>query len=85
MKDYSRLKEHCYQTLKLPTSPKTTAEHLMVLELIEYYEEHEAVLDKIRAEIKNHWHLKKYPSSPFACGLRQAIEIIDKYRAESEE
>jgi hypothetical protein len=41
------------------------------------------VLDKIRAEIENDWQLKKYPSSPFSCGLRQAIEIIDKYRAES--
>ena len=37
-------------------------------------------LDKIRAEIENDWQLKKYPSSPFSCGLRRAIEIIDKYR-----
>lgn len=44
-----------------------------------------AVLDKIRAEIENDWQLKKYPSSPFACGLRRAIEIIDKYKAEGEE
>ena len=43
------------------------------------------VLDKIRAEIENDWQLKKYPSSPFSCGLRRAIEIIDKYKAESEE
>ena len=41
-------------------------------------------LDKIRAEIENDWQLKKYPSSPFSCGLRRAIEIIDKYKAESE-
>lgn len=40
------------------------------------------VLDKIRAEIENDWQLKKYPSSPFSCGLRRAIEIIDKYKAE---
>ena len=40
---------------------------------------------KIRAEIENDWQLKKYPSSPFSCGLRRAIEIIDKYKAESEE
>lgn len=38
------------------------------------------VLDKIRAEIENDWQLKKYPSSPFSCGLRRAIEIIDKYK-----
>ena len=43
------------------------------------------VLDKIRAEIENDWQLKKYPSSPFSCGLRRALEIIDKYKVESEE
>ena len=42
------------------------------------------VLDKVRAEIENDWQLKKYPSSPFSCGLRRAIEIIDKYKGESE-
>ena len=42
-------------------------------------------LDKIKAEIENDWQLKQYPSSPFSCGLRRAIEIIDKYKAESEE
>ena len=43
------------------------------------------VLDKIRTEIENDWQLKKYPSSPFSCGLRRAIEIIDKYRNEVSE
>jgi hypothetical protein len=43
------------------------------------------VLDKIKAEIENDWQLKKYPSSPFSCGLRRAIEIIDKYRNEVSE
>lgn len=43
------------------------------------------VLDKIRAEIESDWQLKKYPSSPFSCGLKRAIEIIDKYKAESED
>lgn len=42
------------------------------------------ILDKIRDEIENDWQLKKYPSSPFSCGLRRALEIIDKYKAESE-
>ena len=37
-------------------------------------------LDEIKAEIENDWQLKKYPSSPFSCGLRRAIEIIDKYK-----
>lgn len=45
----------------------------------------EDVLDKIRAEIKNDCLLKKYPSSPFSCGLRLAMGIIDKYKAESED
>jgi hypothetical protein len=44
--------------------------------------EQEDILDKIRAEIKNDWQLKKFPCSPFSCGLRQAIVIIDKYREE---
>lgn len=44
--------------------------------------EQEDILDKIKAEIKNDWQLKKFPCSPFSCGLRQAIVIIDKYREE---
>lgn len=47
--------------------------------------EQEPVIDKIRAEIENDWQLKKYPSSPFSCGLRRAIEIIDEYKGESED
>ena len=46
-------------------------------------EDTQSLLDKIRTEIENDWQLKKYPSSPFSCGLRRAIEIIDKYRGES--
>ena len=42
--------------------------------------DNEKVLDKIRAEILNDWQIKKFPSSPFSCGLRYAVEIIDKYR-----
>lgn len=44
------------------------------------------VLSKIRAEIENDWQLKEFPSSsPFSCGLRRAIEIIDKYMKEIED
>ena len=43
------------------------------------------VIDEIRSEIENDWQLKEYPSSPFSCGLRRAIEIIDKHETESEE
>ena len=37
------------------------------------------ILDKIRAEIENDWQLKREPSAPFCCGLRKALEIIDKH------
>lgn len=47
-------------------------------------EERDELLDKIRAEIENDWQLKKYPSSPFSCGLRRAIEIIDRYTKDGE-
>lgn len=42
------------------------------------------VLDKIIDEIRNDWQLNKYPASPFSCGLRRAMYIIDKYKEESE-
>ena len=42
-------------------------------------------LEQIKAEIKDDWQLKKYPSSPFSCGLKRTIEIIDKCIEESEE
>lgn len=42
--------------------------------------EYESMLKQIRAEIENDWQLKNFPASPFSCGLRYAIEIIDKYR-----
>ena len=48
-------------------------------------EERDELLDKIRAEMENDWQLKKYPNSPFSCGLRRAIEIIDKYKSERSE
>lgn len=36
-------------------------------------------LNSIKEEIENDWQLKTYPSSPFSCGLRLALEIINKY------
>ena len=41
-------------------------------------------LNKIRAEIENDWQFKQFPRSPWSCGLRRALEIIDKYREVSE-
>lgn len=49
---------------------------------IEVLKSEESILDKIRAEIINDWQIKKFPNSPFSCGLRYAVEIIDKYRGE---
>lgn len=45
--------------------------------------EREDILDKIRAEIEAEY--KDETEHPCGQGLRRAIEIIDKYKAESEE
>lgn len=42
------------------------------------------VLDKIRAEIKQTADVEQKYDEKWAIGLRYAIEIIDKHRAESE-
>ena len=39
----------------------------------------------VKAEIENDWMFKKYPSAPYTCGLRDALEIIDKHLKEVEE
>ena len=44
--------------------------------------EQEPILDKIRAEIEQEY--KNEFEHPYGQGLRRAIEIIDKYKAESE-
>lgn len=41
-----------------------------------------AVLDKIRAEIEQEY--KDESEHPYGQGLRRALQIIDKYKAESE-
>lgn len=67
---------------------KCADEHMQLAEWLKDYKrllEQEPMLGKIRVEIENDWQLKKYPSSPFSCGLRRAIEIIDKYKTASEE
>lgn len=52
---------------------------------------HEAIyngtsLDDVKAEIKNDWQLKEFPSSPFSCGLKRTLDILDNIgKAESEE
>lgn len=90
MKDYSQLKEHCYRVLKLPTSPRTTAKHLMVLELIDYYEEHESALDKIKAEIEQEYNRLSATRADETLelgeclGLKKSLKIISKYKSKSE-
>ena len=41
------------------------------------------VLDRIRAEIEQEYKVES--EHPYGQGLRRALEIIDKYRAESED
>ena len=54
-------------------------------EVVKAYNDGQAyILDKIRAEIENDWQFKQFPRSPWSCGLRRAIEIIDKYRGDTE-
>lgn len=36
-------------------------------------------IEDIKAEIKNDWQLKCMPSSPFSCGMRKTLEIIDRH------
>ena len=65
-----------------------SAEHVPIIKLGAFLDGYEMgltdVLDKIKTEIENDWQLNKFPSSPFSCGLRCAIEIIDKYKSENE-
>lgn len=50
--------------------------------LIGHWIHTDELLDKIRDDIENDWQLEIYPNSPYSCGLRRAIEVIDKYKAE---
>lgn len=44
--------------------------------------EQEDILDKIRAEINEEYRVES--EHPYGQGLRRALQIIDKYKAESE-
>lgn len=71
---------------ELPTvTPKEKSEYEHDHEVVKAYNDGQAyILDKIRAEIENDFQFKQFPRSPWSCGLRRALEIIDKYR-ESED
>lgn len=43
------------------------------------------LLDEIKAEIENDWKQKNYTINLFSCELGRVMEIIDKYKVESEE
>lgn len=74
----------CLDGLKsLPSvTPKEKSEYEHDHEIVKAYNDgQEFVLDRIRTEIENDWQFKQFPASPWSCGLRRAIEIIDKYKA----
>ncbi len=83
--DYSWLKEHCYRVLKNPCSPNTRNEHLAVLDLIKEHEEQQSILDKISAEIEEHAKINFALNVDRARALCWCLDVIDKYKAESEE
>lgn len=67
-------------------TPKGKSEYEHDHDVVKAYNDGQAyILDKIRAEIENDWQFKQFPRSPWSCGLRRAIEIIDKYKTESED
>ena len=39
-------------------------------------------IEKGKKELKDDWQLQKYPASPFSCGVRHALETIDKHLGE---
>lgn len=90
------LKAHCERQIQefervekiMPVTPnawKHYEEHKLILELLEQ----ESVLDKIRAEVENHCGLTKENHCKYCSycnilmGVREILELIDKYRAES--
>jgi hypothetical protein len=59
---------------------KETNTVLLTKDAFEYLKKRAGVIDKIRAEIKEESRF-----CPLTEGLERALEIIDKYNAESEE
>ena len=88
------LKEHCEKQIEMcelwaigrgeEPSGKIYEEHKLILELLEQ----EPILDKIRAEIEEVYLNITYKENHKvggSWGLRKALDIIDKYKAESED
>ena len=59
---------------------KETNTVLLTKDALEYLKKRAGVIDKIRAEIKEESRF-----CPLTEGLERALEIIDKYRTESED
>lgn len=86
--DVERIKAYCKATGKDFHSQTLNAEFMNTMEdwylnLAEQY----SALDKIRAEIKQEYTKFRNKSDMWnerACGIGTALEIIDKYKAESE-
>ena len=82
------LKEHCEKQIRAcemwakckGESPqgKVYEEHKLILELLEQ----DSILDKIRAEIEQEYKVES--EHHYGQGLKRAIEILDKYKAESQ-
>lgn len=47
---------------------------------LQYRKGYADALNRIRDEITHDWQLIRFPASPFSCGLKRAIEIIDKWK-----
>lgn len=93
---YEELKEHCKRQVQqferiekiMPVTPndwKRYEEHKLILELLEQ----EPILDKIRAEMLeemlSHSGTGEEVIQAYADGLKKGLDIIDKYKTESEQ
>ena len=90
------LKEHCEKQIEMcefwaigkgeKPSGKVYEEHKLILELLEQ----ETVFDKVRVEIENHCGLTKENHCRYCSycnsvmGVREILEIIDKYKTKTE-
>jgi hypothetical protein len=87
------LREHCERQIQqfervekiMPVTPndwKRYEEHKLILELLEQ----EPILDKIRAEIKSYggFELGEGFRDGYNTAMVRVLNILDKYRAESE-
>lgn len=58
---------------------KCAEEHRQLAEWLNELKQKRQAIEDIKAEIESDWQLKLFPRSPFSCGLRRALEIIEKH------